>query len=95
MELYLRSYVRVDTECIVPIQILKKTPEEGLQFELQSKSLQAVQRFLSRRSMQAVVVQPRPVVQMRTEMEEAGEEGRSSGHDAADLVCRSSSLADM
>lgn len=95
-ELYQRSYVRVDTECIVPIQVLKRTPEEGLQFELQSKSRQAVQWYLHRCSMQAALVQVTPIVHMQTVMEEAeAERGPSSG--AADWhpCLQSSSTAEM
>lgn len=78
-ELYQRSYARVDTECIVPIQILKRTPEEGLQFELQSKSRQAVQWYLNRRLMQAALVQVQPIVHMQTVVEEAEVESGPSG----------------
>lgn len=68
------SYARVDTECTVPLQILKKTPEEGLQFELQSKSLQALQGYLYGRHTRAALEQSRPNVQTQTEMEEIKEE---------------------
>ena len=78
-ELYQRSYARVDTECIVPVQILKRIPQEGLQFELRSKSHQAVVHYINRRSMQAAPVQAQPTVQRLTETEEAeGESGSSS-----------------
>lgn len=68
------SYARVDTNCTVPLQVLRKTPEEGLQFELKSKSLQAVQRYLNRGLTQAALEQSRPNVQIQTEIEEAPEE---------------------
>lgn len=55
VEMDLRSYARVDTECTVPLQILKKTPEEGLQFELSSKSLRSVQHYLNGRPTQAAL----------------------------------------
>ena len=71
MELDLRSYVRVDTECAVPLEILKKTPVEGLQFELKSKSLHSLRHYLNRRPSQAALEQPRPIVQTQTEMKEA------------------------
>ena len=75
----LRSYARVDSECTVPLQILKKTPEEGLQFELQSKSRQAVQQYLNGRPTQAALEQSRPYVQTQTEIEEAQIEFGLSG----------------
>lgn len=74
MQLDLRSYVRVDTECTVPIEILKRTPEEGLQFELKSKSLQDVHGKVNGRLMQPGLVQFLPVVQTQTAMEEEEEE---------------------
>lgn len=69
MEVDLRSYARVDTECTVPLEILKRTPEEGLQFELRSKSLQAVQGYLNGRPTQTVLGQPQSIVQTWTAME--------------------------
>lgn len=77
--LYQRSYARVDTECIVPVQVLKRTPEEGLQFELRSESRRAVQWYLNRRAMQAGLVQVQPSAQMQTVMEEAEVESEPSG----------------
>ena len=38
------SFVRVYTKCAVPLEILKGTPNEGVHFELQSKSLQRFHR---------------------------------------------------
>lgn len=69
-----RSYARVDTNCTVPLQVLRKTPGEGLQFELKSESLQAVRRYLNRGLTQAALEQSRPNVQIQTEIEEAQEE---------------------
>ena len=82
MELYQRSYARVDTECSVPVQILKRTPEEGLQFELQSKSRQAVLGYLNRRPMLAALCQPQPIVQPLAKTEEAEEESGPSSDSA-------------
>ena len=94
-ELYRRSYARVDTECIFPIQILKRTPEEGLQ-ELQSKSRQAVQRYLNRRSMQAALVQAQSFVQMQTVIQEAEEESEPpSGAADSDPSLQSRSITEM
>ena len=41
----------------VPVQILKKTPIEGLQVGLTSRSVQAVQHCLNRRAIQAALEQ--------------------------------------
>ncbi|KAF6219385.1 hypothetical protein HO133_005211 [Letharia lupina] len=60
VEMDLRSYARFDTECTIPLQILKKTPEEGLQFELSSKSRRSVQHYLNGRPTQAALEQPQP-----------------------------------
>ena len=61
MELDLRSYVRVDTECTVPLDILKP----------KSKSLQSLRHYLNRGPSEATLEQPRPIVQTQTEMKEA------------------------
>ena len=71
MEVDQRSYAKVNTECMVSLQVLKRTPEEGLHFELKSKSLQAVQHYLNGRPTQAALEQSRPYLQTQTEMEEA------------------------
>lgn len=65
----LRSYARVDMESTVPLQVLKKTPEEGLQFELSSKSLGAVQPYLRGRLNRAALEQSRPNAETHAEME--------------------------
>lgn len=82
MEMDQRSYARVDSECTVPLQILNKTPEEGLQFELKSESRQAIQHYLNGRPTQAALGQSRLYVQTQTELEEAQIEVGLSG-DAA------------
>lgn len=66
------------------LQILKETTEEGLQFELKSKSLQALQDHLDGRPTQVALAQSRLNVQIQTEveMEEIHEEVGPSG-DAA------------
>ena len=66
-----RSYAKVDTECMVSLQVLKRTSEEGLHFELKSKSFHAVQHYLNGRPTQAALEQSRPYLQTQTEMEEA------------------------
>ena len=71
MELGRWSFVRVDTDCAVPLEILKETPEQGLQFELQSKSLRRMHRYTSGRPTPAAPLeQSPPSVQAYTEMEE-------------------------
>ena len=56
------SFVRVDIECALPLENLKETPEEVLDFELQSKSLQHFHHDGNGRPTLAAPEQSRPIM---------------------------------